>query len=316
MTLSGLHQHYLRYLEVERRMAALTITSYRSDFHQFLHFLTTKGRWGLASQDRLATFAIENVRDYQHHMAAQDFSDATIQRRLVALRCFGTWLVKRRHAPENPLAELEYPRKRRHLPRVVAWVELRDAAQPETRRRERAILALLLYAGLRRGEIVTLNVHHYSRAGRSLHVRGKGSKDRKVSLPREVSEALDEYLAQDRAQCRADEPMFITALGVRITAKVVIRAVNRVAKRFGQPLHPHMFRHSYATELLERGVDLRVLQELLGHESVATTEVYTHVSVARQRRAVTLLEGPGPIRGTSIPPGSITGTRVLEAIEN
>lgn len=144
MTLRGLHQQYLRYLEVERRMAQQTITSYRSDFIQFLEFLKTEGRWGLASQDRLATFNLKNVRDYQYHMAADDFSVATVQRRLVSFKCFGAWLVKRRHVAENPLAELEYPRKPRRLPQVVAWSELEAAMQKEERVRDRAILGLLL----------------------------------------------------------------------------------------------------------------------------------------------------------------------------
>jgi hypothetical protein len=177
------------------------------------------------------------------------------------------------------------------------------------------LLGLLLYGGLRRGEVVTLDVGHFSIGAASLHIRGKGSKDRVIGLPDPACAALQEYLQRHRAGCKADEALFITAMGERITAKVVTRAVMRVARRFGRHLHPHMFRHSYATELLERGADLRDIKELLGHESVATTEIYAHVSTARQRRTVQLLERPGTIRSASVPPGDVMRGGVLEVSE-
>lgn len=137
-----------------------------------------------------------------------------------------------------------------------------------------------------------------------------------IGLPEPACNALQEYLRRQRTGGKADDPLFVTAAGERITAKVVIRTVKRLVRRFGRHLHPHMFRHSYATELLDRGADLMVIKELLGHQSVATTEIYAHVSAARQRSAVRLLETPGAIRSTSVPPGNKIVNAVLEVPAN
>lgn len=289
MTLSGLHQKFLQYCEVERRMAAQTVTAYRSDFLQFIECLRQRSRWGLVKDDTLATFTLATVREFQYYMAERQWSAATVQRRLVSLNRFGAWLVKRRFAVEHPLAGLEFPRKSKRLPRVLAWTELKDATSVERHVRNRAILSLLAYAGVRRGEVVGLDLRDYSRSARSVHVRGKGNKDRVISLPEPACNALDAYLGQ-REGAGPEDPLFVTTGRRRITHRVVTKAVKRVGRRLGQHLHPHMFRHSYATELLERGADIRDIRDLLGHESVATTEIYTHVSAARQRRTVQLLE--------------------------
>jgi integrase/recombinase XerC len=233
-------QKFLQSCEVERRMATQTVTAYRSDFLQLIEFLRQQSRWGLVKDDTLATFTLATVREFQYYMAEQGWSTATVRRHLISLNRFGVWLVKRRFVIEHPLAGMEFPRKTRRLPRLLAWTELKAAIAHEPHVRNRAILSLLTYAGVRRGEVVGLDLRDYSRTARSVHVRGKGNKDRVIGLP--------------------------------------------------ENLHPHMFRHSYATELLERDADLRVIRDLLGHESVATTEIYTHISAARQRGVVQLLE--------------------------
>jgi site-specific recombinase XerD len=167
------------------------------------------------------------------------------------------------------------------------WEILAAAAWAEPKPRDAAILSMLVYAGLRRGELVGLSVGDFSPTAATLHVRGKGNKDRVISLPKPAQKIL----------------------------KVVTRVVRRIEERIGRHLHPHMFRHSYATELLERGADIRDIRDLLGHETVATTEIDTHVSAARQRRVVELLEKPaarrprvksaakeaGAIRSASVP---------------
>ena len=155
----------------------------------------------------------------------------------------------------------------------------------------------------------------FSPTAATLHVLGKGNKDRVISLPKPAQRMLKAYLAS-RLEAGPEAPLFVTAAGQRITHKVVTRVVRRIGGRTGRHLHPHMFRHSYATELLDRGADIRDIRDLLGHESAATTEIYTHVSAARQRRVVELLEKPaarrrgaktsaakeaGPIRSASVP---------------
>ncbi len=301
MTLSGLHQKFLRYCEGERRLSPQTVVAYRSDFSQFVEALRAQSRWGLMSQDVVGTLSLANVRLYQYAMAEQGASRATVQRRLVSLNRFGRWLVRYGHLADNPLANIGFPRKERRLPRVLDWNQVEQAIVGETRPRERAILSLLAYGGLRRGEVVGLRVGDFSPSASTLHVRGKGNKDRVVVLPRIGGQALAKYVAS-RATAPPDAALFVTAAGRPISYRAVTRAVRWAARRLGVHVHPHMFRHSYATELLERGADIRDIRDLLGHESVATTEIYTHVSAARRRRVVQLLEAPGDIRSPSVSP--------------
>ena len=291
MTLTGLHQQFLRHCEVERQLAAQTIVSYRSDFEQFKESLRAHGRFGLARQDTVSTFSVVSVRDYQYDMVARGWRRATCRRRLIQLNRFGKWLVKRGHVKANPLADIEVPRREKHLPTVVPWSVAEEAVAGESRPRNRAILAVLVGSGLRRGEVVRLDVGSLQREGDvALRVRGKGNKERVVGLPRQAVEAIDAYLAT-RSGAKPEEPMFLVSGGRRITAKVITKAVARAGRRLGTHLHPHLFRHTYATRLHELGVDLLVIQGLLGHESVATTEIYTRVSAARQRQAIQALEG-------------------------
>jgi len=286
MTLSGLHREFLRHCEAEKRLAPQTITAYRSDFAQFLRYLLD-GRDGPPRRDSLRAFTTAGLRDYQRHMAAQRWRINTLRRRLVELGCFAAWLVDRGYLKRNPARALTVPKRERHLPRVLEWhhVEAVVAAEPHVR--DRAILALLAFAGLRRGELIAASAGDYSRESRSLRVRGKGGKDRVVPLHAVAVGALDAYLAA-RDPLRPHDPLFVSKRG-RISKRPIINAVARAGRRLDIRLHPHLFRHTFATELLNRRADLRVIQTLLGHESLETTEIYTHVSPTRQRDAVDLL---------------------------
>lgn len=144
-------------------------------------------------------------------------------------------------------------------------------------------------AGLRHGEVIAASIGDYLRESRSLRVRGKGSKDRVVPLHAVAIGALETYLAA-RGPLGARDPLFVS-WRERIGKRPIINAVARAGRRLGIRLHPHLFRHTFATELLNRRADLRVIQTLLGHESLETTEVYTHVSPGRRREAVDLLGG-------------------------
>lgn len=300
MTFTGLHQKFLKYLEVEKGVSPQTLISYGSDFKMFKAYLEDHGKWGLASQDRVATFTADNVRGWLHDMAAEGRSRSTVYRRLVSLNRFGWWLVKRGHLPQHPMADVEFPKKIRPLPRVLQWEDVERAVTTESGVRDRAILALLAYGGLRRGEPVRLRIGDFAPSSGTVHVRGKGNKDRVVALPAPGLTPLMAYLAT-RPNAKQEEPLFITQYGQGIKAKTVIKVVRRAARRLDRHVHPHMLRHSYATELLERGADIRDIRDLLGHESVATTEIYTHVSAARQRRVVSLLDRVGQARDGYVP---------------
>lgn len=214
MTLLGLHQKFLLYCEVERQLAQQTIVGYRSDFVQFVESLRDHGRFGLARQDALTTFSVEAVRDHQYDMVARGWSRATCRRRIIQLNRFGKWLVKRGHLKANPLDDIEIPRREKTLPKILPWSVAEQVVIGESRVRNRAILAVLVYTGLRRGEVVRLNVSSLQREGDvALRVRGKGNKERVVGLPSQAVEAIDAYLARARGRSRRS-PCFSSAGGV------------------------------------------------------------------------------------------------------
>jgi site-specific recombinase XerD len=296
MRLSALHQRFLQHCAVEKRLRPHTIAAYRSDFIQFLAFLRRRRSRTLSPRGRgqgeglapgLRTFTTTAIRDYQEHMATKTWSINTVRRRLVELNRFAGWLVERRHLQRSPMIGVSVPRRERRLPRVLDWSQVEQIVAGEPKPRDRAILALLAYGGLRRGEVMAADVGDYSREAPSLMVHGKGNKDRVVPLHPTAQAALDAYLATRRG-LGPEHPLFVSWRG-RITKQVVVLLCKRVSRRIGRRLHPHLFRHTFATELLNRRADLRVIQKLLGHESLATTEIYTHVSPERQREAVELL---------------------------
>jgi site-specific recombinase XerD len=220
-------------------------------------------------------------------MATRRWSINTVRRRLVELNRFAGWLVERRYLQRSPMIGISVPRRERRLPRVLDWGQVEQIVAGERKPRDRAILALLAYGGLRRGEVMAADVGDYSREAPSLMVHGKGNKDRVVPLHPIAQAALDAYLATRRG-LGPEHALFVSWRG-RITKQVLVLLCKRVSRRIGRRLHPHLFRHTFATELLNRRADLRVIQKLLGHESLATTEIYTHVSPERQREAVELL---------------------------
>ncbi len=302
MTLGALHQRFLQHCAVEKRLRPMTIASYRSDFGLFLEFLRRRARGrgrpsrtlsppgrgqGEGRAPGLRAFTTALIRDYQQHMATRRWSINTVRRRLVELNRFAGWLVERQYLTRSPMIGVSVPRRERRLPRVLDWSQVEQIVAGERKPRDRAILALLAYGGLRRGEVMAADVGDYSREAPSLMVRGKGNKDRVVPLHPTAQAALDAYLATRRG-LTLEHPLFVNWRG-RITKQVVVLLCKRVSRRIGRRLHPHLFRHTFATELLNRRADLRVIQKLLGHESLATTEIHTHVSPDRQREAVELL---------------------------
>jgi integrase/recombinase XerC len=294
MTLATLHARFLQHCTVEKRLRPMTIKSYRSDFGLFLQFLRRRRSQTLSPLGRgqgegptLRSLTPAVIRDYQAHMATRRWSVNTVRRRLVELNRFAGWLVERRYLQRSSMIGISVPRRERRLPRVLDWSQVEQIVAGERKPRDRAILALLAYGGLRRGEVMAADVGDYSREAPSLMVHGKGNKDRVVPLHAVAQGALDAYLATRRGLA-PEQPLFVSWRG-RITKQVVVLLCKRVSRRIGRRLHPHLFRHTFATELLNRRADLRVIQTLLGHESLATTEIYTHVSPERGREAVELL---------------------------
>jgi len=274
---------YLEELRVGRRLSPRTLDAYSRDLSEYAAFASAHGlaRWDEAS----LTF----VDAYFAGLARRRLSTATVSRRRSALRGFHAFLVRQRHAESQPLDRLPAPRREPRLPHALGQEDVeRLLAQPQgdgpLALRDRALLEVAYASGLRVSELSGLERRHVDFGERSLSVTGKGSKERTVPFGRAAERALREYLERARpALVRRGAPrhdqVFVNARGGALSRMgfwKILRGHSRAAG-LSTRVHPHALRHSFATHLLQGGADLRVVQELLGHASVATTAIYTHL---------------------------------------
>ena len=267
---------FLAYLGVERGASPHTLRSYAADLTEFTSFLAAEKIDEVASADTRA------VRAFLAHLHRRSLSKATIARKLAAVRSCFRFLARRGALEVNPARQVRSPRLGRRLPSVLPKDEatqLLDAVPEPTAAgaRDRALLELLYASGLRVAEGCGLDLDDLDEARRTVRVLGKGDKERMVPVGDAALEALDAYLAQ---RGRRRGALFLNARGGRLTPRSAHRIVKRLARRAGisQRVTPHTLRHSFATHMLGEGADLRLIQELLGHRRLSTTQRYTHVS--------------------------------------
>ncbi len=272
---------FLLLLGVQR--SPRTVDAYRRDLAALTAFRT-----GPASE---AT--VEDLEKWVAQMRANGLAASTIARRVAATRSYYRHAMLTGSRTDNPAAEIALPRRQRKLPRTLSAAEVErliEAANGSTPRgmRDRALVELLYGAGLRVSEAVGLAKTGVDLDGRTVRVLGKGSKERIVPLGRPGVETVRRYLALGRPHldCRHRPDLFLNARGGALTRAGAFLILRKLADRAGlEPgrVHPHLLRHSFATHLLEGGADLRSVQEMLGHASLSTTELYTHVSDLRRR---------------------------------
>lgn len=276
---------FRRHLASERGLAAHTVAAYTLDIAGMLDHA---GRLGLASLDEIDASAL---RSWLARMHTSGYARATLARRSSAARVFFAFAVRRGLSTHDPAGRLASPKTERRLPRVLsqaeaaALVELPPGDEP-VGLRDRALLELLYATGIRVGELCALDVDDLDTGRRVVRVMGKGSKERTVPYGVPAARALDRWLTLGRPALvapGAGPALFLGARGRRIDQRAVRRLVHGyLAEVDGGPdLGPHGLRHSAATHLLEGGADLRSVQELLGHATLATTQIYTHVSADR-----------------------------------
>ncbi len=263
-----------------------TRRAYEGDVVGFLEWLARSGVEEPGSVDRLV------LRRYLAYLATRRYARRSIARKASALRSYFAWLRRTGAIDSDPARRLTAPAGEARLPRVLAASELDELLDgvraadegeaPARRLRDDALLELLYGSGLRVAELCGLDLSDLDLVARSVTVWGKGSKQRRVPLSEPSIEAVSAYLAGGRAElldpADATPAVFVNARRRRMTPRDVRRVLDR---RSPVPTHPHALRHTYATHLLDGGADLRVVQELLGHASLRTTEVYTHVSTER-----------------------------------
>jgi integrase/recombinase XerD len=280
---------YLDHLTVERGLSEHTIEAYRRDLSRFLAWLaergvTTPSRLGA---DDVRSF-VASVSAGVHGPEARTYAAATVTRFLSSVRSFTAFLVRERVLERDPASAVARPRLPRRLPRPLSVEDVDrllgsiDASTPSGIR-DRAVFELLYGAGLRVSELTGLDVDDVDLDEGAVRVLGKGGKQREVPIGRAAREALATYLRRGRPElvgARSGGALFVGARGRRIARQTCARLLDHHARRAGIDRHvsPHTLRHSFATHLLEGGADVRVVQELLGHASVATTQVYTLVT--------------------------------------
>lgn len=282
---------FLTHIKEARNYSDHTLRAYGRDLHQFAAFLEETG----ACTDPAATTRLD-VRAYLAHLGGLGVGKRTVARKLSTLRSFFKFMVVRGMRTKDPCAGMRSPRLGRTLPRFLdeeAVVRLLTAPKGDSLPacRDRAILETLYSGGLRVGELVGLDVRDVDLIGEVIKARGKGKKERLVPIGRPAASAVEAYLDRRRRDREfvAVEPeaLFLNRFGRRLSARSVARLLRKYLLLAGLPADasPHTLRHSFATHLLDRGADLRSVQELLGHENLSTTQVYTHVTTQRLKKA-------------------------------
>ena len=259
--------------------APATRRAYVSDVGAFAEWMSRSDVDGPDGVDRV------HLRRYLASLGTRRLARATIARKAAALRCYFSWSLRQGHIGSDPARSLRAPAGGGRLPRVLSGGEmatLLDApAATPLERRDLAVLELLYAAGLRVSELCGLDRGDIDLRGRTVTVLGKGGKQRRVPVHDTAVTALSAWLHDGRDTMDGPpEAAFVNQRGSRLGPRDVRRILDR---RAASPTHPHALRHTYATHLLDGGADLRVVQELLGHSSLATTQVYTHVSKERLR---------------------------------
>jgi len=279
---------YVNYLEAERNASPYTVRNYTTDLLGFFHFLRDKDIDSLKEVDRHV------LRDYLSYLMEKGFVKASIARKLSAIRSFYRYLLREEIISVSPVATTSSPKLDRRLPSFLTQEEvnrLLEAPDLSTLQglRDCALLELLYASGLRVSELVSLNLEQVNLSTNEIRVWGKGSKERIVLMGQPAARALGTYLTRGRPELlgkKGTSALFLNRYGGRLIGRRVQRILEKYTNiaGIGRRVYPHMLRHTFATHLLDGGADLRVVQELLGHASLSSTQIYTHVSKSQAKK--------------------------------
>lgn len=273
-------------MEVERRSSPRTLENYHHALDEFRRRHQGFSKWSELTSD--------DFRQHLFDMLKRELGRATIRLHFAALRSFFKWLTRRQGWTINPLLDVQLPKQEKKLPVVLSLTQIDDMLglpmklEKEKRaavwapERDAAILELFYSTGMRLAELVSINVEDVDAYSDTVRVIGKGRKERLLPVGAPAMLAIQRY--RQKAGIHSG-PLFLSKLRKRITTQAIADVVDKYWKASGMPVHvtPHKLRHSFATHLLNNGADLRSVQELLGHASLSTTQIYTHVSTARMK---------------------------------
>lgn len=279
---------FLNHLRVVKNASRLTLVSYRTDLEQYFHFLA-QGHQVEVEDLNLNMIDHKSVREYLAQLQQQGLQRSTMARKLAALRSFVRYLCRENILPSNPIAAVATPKQDKRLPNFLYPVEVTqlidspDASKP-LGCRDRALLEMLYATGIRVSELCGLQISDVNYQDGCVKVTGKGGKDRIVPLGKPAAASLRGYLKErqkllDKRRC-VSTAVFLNRFGRQLSVRGVRNIINKYVDNLAvnTKVSPHTLRHSFATHLLNRGADLRSVQELLGHVKLSTTQIYTHLT--------------------------------------
>lgn len=324
MTPLPIIESFAAYLLDERHFSTYTSRCYSADLRQFIEHIVNSGAItiddalerkafdqrvsattaGADTKNAITTIICEatpdTIRTFLAHLGTLQYSSATMARKIATLRSFYKWAARRTLSKTNPMTAIRTPRQGKRLPKAVSIEQIEQllATPPEGEvlgMRDRAMLETLYSTGIRVSELVGLNIEDLDEAGESLRVKGKGKKERMVPVGTHAIAAVHRYIEMLLADVKfagvfgtsRTGPLFVNKHGKRLSSRSVRRKLDKylMAAGLDTDISPHTLRHSFATHLLENGADLRSVQELLGHQSLSTTQIYTHLTAQRLKEA-------------------------------
>ena len=292
-------EKFLEYLKLELNYSEKTIKSYQQDIESFDNYLSSKGESVESANPQI-------IRMYLSKEMEDGKTKVTCCRRIAGLRHFYEYLVRQNYIKENPFLFVGAPKKEIRYPEALylEQVEMLFAKnkerQDDLKYRDQAIIELLYASGVRVSELVSIKMNSIDLKNRTIRVFGKGRKERMVMFTKSCQKTLQDYLTNSPLRHSSDY-LFTNAQGNQLTTRGVEYILKEIQNKCGIQLglHPHMLRHTFATHLLEGGADLRVIQELLGHESINTTQIYTHITEEAMKQQFNMSHPRAKKRGNS-----------------
>ena len=265
---------YLEYLELEKGLSQNTIDAYRRDLYDF-----AENNTDINKVDRIS------INTYIRSLKDKKLAPRSIIRKIASIRGFFKWTDSMNIIPKNPASTLEQPKVPQRLPKVVTIKEIDDMLKADLSNIELVIFELLYSCGLRVSELVNLKINDIDINSKYLRCFGKGSKERIIPIGKVAINAINKYLPErellEKKYNQKYKILLINNKGHSISRQDAYNFIHKLGKVINKHISPHTLRHSFATHLLENGADLRVVQELLGHSDVSTTQLYTHISKKR-----------------------------------
>lgn len=267
---------YLEYLELEKGLSINSVDAYRRDLLGFMEFLQSKEFTDITRRD---------ISSYIKKLKDDKFAQTSILRKIASLRGFFKWACVSGVTVSNPTLALEQPKLAKKLPRVLNISEIETLLNEKLTLTEKLTMELLYSCGFRVSELVNLKINDIELSSKYIRCFGKGSKERIVPIGETAKQILEEYLEYrvmllDKYN-NSSKKLIILDSGREVTRQDVYKFIRKQGEKLNKRISPHTLRHTFATHLIENGADLRIVQELLGHSDVATTQLYTHISKKR-----------------------------------